>query len=317
MIDNKTIEQARSADILAFLGRRYGYSFTHKSGAYRCNQHPSLAVKNNRISWYWHSKGIGGFGVLDYLIKAENMSFREAVEAVTGINTTTAPPTQAEAPKPKTLILPEKAGIPLRLYDYLCRKRGIDGDIVNTLMQKEMIYEDRRGNVVFVGYDEANKPRFASLRGTYGDCTFRGDCAGCDKRYGFNTAADGADTPSDRLYIFESTIDLMSHASLEKTTTGAWEQHNRLSLSGTSDTALSFFLNQHNAVKELVFCLDNDTAGREATAIMARKYAAKGYTVLTRFPKGKDFNEDLQAHTAQIQAQKHTKHLHRDVDICQ
>ena len=103
----------------------------------------------------------------------------------------------------KTLILPEKTGIPLRLYVYLCRKRGIDGDIVNTLMQKEMLYEDRRGNIVFVGHDEQGKPRFASLRGTYGDCFFRGDCAGSDKRYGFYMAAN---TPTDRLYIFESAI---------------------------------------------------------------------------------------------------------------
>jgi len=317
MIDKSIVEQARNIDIVAFLERYNGFTFAHRSGVYRCKQHPSLAVKNDRLSFYWHSKGIGGFGALDYLVKVENMPFREAVEAVTGIDTTTAPPTQAEAPKPKTLILPEKAGIPLRLYDYLCRKRGIDGDIVNRLMQKEMLYEDRRGNVVFVGYDEANKPRFASLRGIYGDCTFRGDCAGSDKRYGFNTAADGTGTPSDRLYIFESPIDLMSHASLEKAHTGAWEQHSRLSLSGTSDTALSFFLNQHKAVKELVFCLDNDQAGREATAIMARKYAAKGYTVLVDFPKSKDFNEDLTAHLAEQMSIKRTKTLHRDVDICQ
>ena len=124
-----------------------------------------------------------------------------------------------------------------------------------------------------------------------------------------------AHEPSDRLYIFESPIDLMSYASLEKATTGAWEQHSRLSLAGTTDTAMPFFLNQHKAVKELVFCLDNDHAGREATAIIARKYAAKGYTVLIDFPKGKDFNEDLQAHTAQIKAEKITKNKHHDVEI--
>jgi len=161
------------------------------------------------------------------------------------------------------------------LYDYLCKRRGIDGDIVNTLIQKEMLYENRRENVVFVGYDEHNKARFACLRGTHGDCQFRGDCAGSDKRYGFSVAACA---PSERLYLYESAIDLMSHASLENADTGdtgAWKRHNRLSLAGTSDTAIPFFLNQHKAVKELVFCLDNDPAGREATAIMARKYAAK------------------------------------------
>ena len=156
-----------------------------------------------------------------------------------------------------------------------------DRDIVNTLIQKETLYEDKRGNVVFVGYDEQNKPRFACLRNTHGDCT------GSDKRYGFNMAF----SQSERLYIFESPIDAMSHASLEKST---WKQHNRLSLSGTSDSALPFFLTQHHYTKELVFCLDNDTAGREATVNMARKYAEKYYTRL-ELPIGKDFNEDLTA----------------------
>jgi hypothetical protein len=183
----------------------------------------------------------------------------------------------------------------LRLYDYLCQKRGIDSDIVNTLIQKEMLYEDRRGNIVFVGYDEHNKPRFACLRGTNSD--FRGDCAGSDKRYSFAVAAC---SHSERLYLYESAIDLMSHASLEirgdfiaLVDDTVWQEHHRLSLSGTSDTAIPFFLNQHKEVKELVFCLDNDPAGREASVSLARKYADKGYYTRLELPRNKDFNEDL------------------------
>ena len=326
------IEAARSLCIITFFEKYNGFTFTHQSGAFRCKQHPSLAAKNDQHSWYWHSKGVGGYGALDYLIKAENMSFRDAVKVTEPFlyiaviaddepmprpratkptfQTQSAP--QPTPRQPKTLILLEKAGVTLRLYDYLCNKRGIDSDIVNTLIQKEMLYEDRRDNVVFVGHDEQGKPRFASLRGTQGDCSFRGDCSGSDKRYGFNTVAA---VPSDRLYIFKSPIDLMSHASLANAITGdktAWEHHNRLSLAGTNDTAMPFFLNQHKAVKELIFCLDNDTAGREATTQMARKYAAMGYIARIEPPKGKDFNNDLQTLRAQIQAEKRPKTRHYD-----
>ena len=239
------------------------------------------------------------------------MAFREAVEVITGATPPTAPPRQAEPLK--TLILPEAAGISFRLYDYLCMKRGIDGEVVNSLIQRKMLYEDRRGNVVFVGYDEQGAARFASLRGTQSD--FRGDCSGSDKRYGFCMAAN---TPSDRLYIFESPIDCMSHASLvnaDTGDTGAWKRQSRLSLAGTSDTAIPFFLNQHEAVKVLVFCLDNDRAGREAAVMMARKYAAMGYTALNEPPRGKDFNEDLQALRVQERAEKRTKNKERSVII--
>ena len=311
IIDERTLEQARNADLIAFLERRYGFTFAHVGGAFRCKQHQSLAVKDDRRSWYWHSKAIGGYGALDFLIIGECMPFRQAVETITGIAPAAAP-LLSEPEPPKELILPPKAGIPLRLYDYLCKKRGIDGDIVNTLIQKEMLYEDKRGNVVFVGYDGQGKARFACLRGTSYD--FRMDCAGSDKRYGFTMASP----LSDQLYVFESPIDAMSHASMENAfigDTNAWTSRNRLSLAGTSDTAIPFFLNQHKAIKELVFCLDNDSPGRVAANLMERVYADKGYYTRVELPMGKDYNEDLTAFQAQEKAQKRSKSSLRDVEI--
>ena len=165
---------------------------------------------------------------------------------------------------------------------------------------------------MFVGHDEQGKARFASLRGTYGDFQFRMDCPGSDKRYGFNMAAS---TPSERLYVFESAIDAMSHACLANNAAGnkdAWKRNNRLSLAGTSDAALDFFLNKRSSVRELVFCLDNDPAGREASAAMARKYAEKGYQTRIELPAGKDFNDDLQARVKQIQAERRPVSRQRD-----
>ena len=119
-------------------------------------------------------------------------------------------------------------------------------------------------------------------------------------------------------HLGHDPIDLMSHASIiniNATDTEARKHEHRLSLSGTADSAMPFFLNQHKAVKELVFCLDNDTAGREAAAQMARKYAAQGYIVKIEQPKGKDFNEDLQALKQQIRAVERTKTLHHDTTL--
>jgi hypothetical protein len=168
IIDERTLEQARNADLIAFLGKRYGFTFDHQGGAFRCKLHQSLAVKDDRRSWYWHSKAIGGYGALDFLIIGECMPFRQAVETINGTVTEIAPPRRETEPQ-KTLVLPEKAGIPLRIYDYLCVKRGISRSIVDELIQKEMIYQDKTGNIVFVGNDENNKPRFACVRGTYTD----------------------------------------------------------------------------------------------------------------------------------------------------
>jgi len=294
-IDEKILAQARATDVLAFFEQQNGFTFTYSNGIYRCKQHKSLAIKSDRLSWFWHSKGVGGFGALDYLIKIENIPFRQAVEIVTGTTLKTVQP-QQEIEKNKILVLPQKTNISKNLYSYLCLKRGIDNSIVNTLIQKEMLFEDIRSNIVFVSFDEYHKPKFASLRGTQNNSHFRGDCSGSDKRYGFTMTEENV--IFEKVYIFESPIDAMSHATLENLFTGdadSWKKDSRLSLSGITDTAIPFFLNQHRTVKELVFCLDNDKAGREASINMARKYNEQGYQTRIELPKGKDFNEDLQA----------------------
>ena len=101
------------------------------------------------------------------------------------------------------------------------------------------------------------------------------------------------------MYVFESPIDLMSHASLEIAAIGnaeAWNRHNRLSLSGTSDRAIPYFLDRHKDIDNIIFCLDNDPAGHEAAVALAKKYAKKGFKTRIEFPIGKDFNDDLMAH---------------------
>ena len=162
-------------------------------------------------------------------------------------------------------------------------------------MTDKQIYQDKNNNVVFVGFDEESQAKFACVRGTLSDKSFRGDCKGSDKQYSFSI--DG--TNKTKLYIFESPIDLLSHATLANKVVKnerAWTVHNRLSLAGTTDVALEHYLTAHPDIKELVFCLDNDEAGIKATAEHKEKYQAKGYIVTNFPPHKKDYNEDLTAY---------------------
>ena len=61
-----------------------------------------------------------------------------------------------------------------------------------------------------------------------------------EKYHGFTMAACA---PSDRLYVFERSLTIADTGDKN-----AWKQHSRLSLAGTSDTAIPFFLNQHKSV---------------------------------------------------------------------
>ena len=290
MIDKTSLDNARSIDVIAFLERYKGFHFRCLSGEYRCIEHTSLAIKNDRLSWYWHSKGIGGYGAIDFLMKIEGYEFKGAMTLIAD-EPTTAPSQPPTAYIQRDFILPEKAKNNRRAYAYLTITRGIDSKIIQELIQEKKIYEDTKGNAVFVGFDEQGKPRYATLRGTYTDKVFRMDCVGSDKRYSFCT--NGA---SSRLYIFESAIDSLSHATLENRiqgNAGAYRADSRLSLGGTSGIALAHYLQRHSHIKELVFCLDNDDAGRKRAVALAREYADKGYYTRLELPTLKDYNEVL------------------------
>jgi hypothetical protein len=121
---------------------------------------------------------------------------------------------------------------------------------------------------------------------------FRRDAVGSNKSNGFYLK--GYDRK--KVYVFEAPIDLLSHASIcnmSKKDCRDWLNCTRLSLGGVSDNALDHFLIDYPEVEEICFCLDNDSAGKEATEKYMLKYADKGYKVSSQPSAFKDYNEDL------------------------
>lgn len=105
--------------------------------------------------------------------------------------------------------------------------------------------------------------------------------------------------------MFESPIDLLSHATLANIylkNPDAYKNHNRLSLCGTADVALEEYLKKNPCIREIVFCLDNDTAGIKNATAYKTKYQELGYITTLSFPRGKDYNDDLCARVATNQA---------------
>ena len=74
----------------------------------------------------------------------------------------------------------------------------------------------------------------------------------------------------------------------------AWKLHNRLALGGTADTALMELLKRKPNIRNICLCLDNDSAGRAASATIRQKLMSMGYmNVYERFSREKDYNEEL------------------------
>ncbi len=87
-------------------------------------------------------------------------------------------------------------------------ERGIDEGLVDLFLNTGDIYEDAdRQNVVFVGRDLKNLPRYAHCCGIRDK--FRLDVKGFDKDYDF-----GYQGKDNRVCVFEAPIDLLFFINL-------------------------------------------------------------------------------------------------------
>ena len=259
----------------------------------------SLSIYPDRKGWKRWSNGVSGSDVISFLQKVENMSYQESVEEI--LHTHKRSFSTSASPVPliscdnteKELELPERFnGKYSRVVAYLNKTRGIDAHIISELMKNNMVYQDESNNVVFVGFDDNKKAKFGCVRGTMTDKQYRRDCSGSDKRYCFFMPG----ILKSKVFVFESPIDAMSHASLTNKVINrddAWKVYNRLALCGTADVALEHYIDTHPDIKEINLCLDNDEAGRTASAEIRKKYEQLGFTVKERFSHSKDYNDDL------------------------
>jgi len=245
-------------------------------------------------------------GTIDFIMQFENKSFLETVGHLLSEKPYTNNPAlnlykNQSLPKEKgELVLPEKAKDYKRVYWYLCTVRGIEPEIVSKLMKEKKIYQQaNRGNCVFIGYDENKIPKYCSKRGTSPEKPYKGDQDNSNKDYPFSMEGT-----SNRLYVTESPIDVMSHAALSKMHNIDCLKDHRISLGCLSDRALEWYLKQHPEIKQIVFALDNDIDGKapdgslcnhgqEAAVKFAAKYAELGYDTAVQTPSKKDWNEDL------------------------
>lgn len=298
-IPPETIERARQMGLLTYLRTFEPDELVHIGGNHYCTrEHDSLKISNGK--WYWFSRGFGGYNALDYLVKVKEVSFVEAVERISGVTAYT-PPTASRTDKvknPKVLLLPKASRCATHAYNYL-RSRGIDSELIDYCLQTGRIYESLpHHNVVFVGLDRYNKPRYANLRGINSD--FIGEANGSDKQFSFSIPAQNSNT----LHLFESAIDLLSYATLVKRHGGNWQRDHLLSLAGvykpkenlqesSLPLTLKQFLSDHPNIQRIILRLDNDKAGRYMAKALMELLSNKFVVMVKTPPQGKDFNDYL------------------------
>ena len=278
-------EQARRTDLVELLRsqgetlKRSGAEYEWKDGSAK------ITIRGNM--WY-HQYDRKGGNAIDFVRRFYNKSYPEAMEYLLGGSggvLITSPPIIKES---KPFVLPPKNTTMRRVYAYLVNTRGIDSDVLNAFVKERMIYESADyHNAVFVGYDANGIARHAHKRGTGQISTFKGNIDSCIPEYSFHWNGT-----SDRLYLFEAPIDMLSFISMNK---DGWQRHSYAAGCCVSDRVMWQMLKDNPNIHTVCLCMDNDDAGQKANKRIADKLKEKEIQTKILVPIHKDWNEDLRA----------------------
>ena len=278
-------EQARCTD-LADLLRRQGETLKRSGSEYEWRD--GSAKVTIRGNLWFHQYDRQGGDAIDFVRRFYNKSYPEAMEYLLrecGGMLIVSPPVVKEV-KPFKLL--PKNDTMHRVYAYLVNTRGIDSEVLNAFVKAGMIYESADyHNAVFVGCDTDGIPRHAHKRGTGQTSTYKGNIDSSDPKYSFHW--NGV---SDKLYLFEAPIDMLSYISMNKE---RWQFHSFASCCCVSDQVMWQMLKDNMNIHTVCLCLDNDDAGQKANKRISDKLTEKGIQTEILVPVHKDWNDDRRA----------------------
>lgn len=190
-------------------------------------------------------------------------------------------------------LLPEKNTTNKHVYAYLNKTRYIDEDVINKLFARKNLYEDKRHNCVFVGYDYDGKVKFGTLQGTNTSRTFRADIMGSNNELGLFLQNN-----SETLVVSDNIIDGMSLMSIMKAKGRELDNYsylmlNNLNSKDKSFEAIKYHLSHNKSVRNVVIGFNNYVFSKENAEHIKNKLKETGFKVIEYYPKHKSFNEDL------------------------
>lgn len=267
-MSDEVIREAMNTDIVDFC-KANGYDLVKKSKRYYFGvEHDSLVIDRKNNTYQWYSRGEYG-NAIHFVQTFFDVGFPQAVGMLTNKNYEKANVVQKKLDTEEKEFVydirhAEKSD---RAENYLILERGIDLQIVNTLVSKGLIRQDERNNVVFV-WGKTGRRVGADLQGTraYKNIvtgrwkTFKQIRPNSEKHYGFNLSLGVPKT----LYFFEAPIDLLSYWSLNKGLTDC----RLVSMNGLKPQTITnmidhTFKSRGGSPTEIYLGVDNDAAGHK------------------------------------------------------
>lgn len=300
-------KKAKECSALAY-ARAHNYDLVRAGvGRYTLREHDSMVFKEDG-SWHWNSHDRHG-RALDLLVFYEGYSFVDAVMILIDEKEASKHSYHPNFTEPtKAFELPERAATQKHLFAYLCGTRGLDEEIVRSLVRDGRLYQgvhryrDSTGemrvsfNAVFLGLDGRGTPRSAFQRGLTSMSSFKCDVPGSSKLH-HPFCIPGAST-SKVLGVFEASIDAISHATVVKLNGLDYSGMERIVMGGLVPETVLHYLTIHPEKREIHLCTDNDAPGRSGAERIEHYLKDHGYCDGYKYiyeypPVVKDWNEFL------------------------
>lgn len=157
-ITKEQIESARGANLAEYF-QTHGYECELRRDELHVKGYGGFFVNVNTNQWTCFSENKGGTNAVNCLTEMLGMDFKTAVRELAGgsISYTPRRENNSFSAVKKQLVLPEKADNMKKVFAYLCQTRKINSEIVSQLAHDKLLYQDTRGNAVFVHRDKNGK----------------------------------------------------------------------------------------------------------------------------------------------------------------
>lgn len=273
------IKQASKVSMVGYLEKK-GETFRRVGKNYFHEEHDSLVICPEKGYFSWNSKGISDQSCIILAMEFYGYSFSQATQDILEQNVTEQEVLQqAQKETKKKPFCYEtdikEANNQTKIVKYLVHERKINPWLLSELIQKKYIAQDERGNVVYKWFDPLKKTEVVGAakegvtiipeekRIAPGMKRFKQVMTTGNNGFYFDV---GKTSQIDKLFIFESPVDMMSYLTL-KMLRGDQSIINARFLAMDGVKPATFFHHHSLLTSKLkrpikpIICSDNDAAG--------------------------------------------------------
>ncbi|KEK22059.1 DUF3991 and TOPRIM domain-containing protein [Bacillus gaemokensis] len=261
--------KARKIDLISYLEAK-GETFKKEGNYYRHTEHDSLIIKGNQYAW--NSRNEKGYGAISFAMMYYKMTFPQAVLDINKGDYKEFDRSKADGDHQKRkqpFIYPKNLEVmkQTEIKQYLIDERKIDARLVNWLIKKDLIAQDKRNNVVFKWREEGGKGKVIGMsrQGTVKMENKRGSFKQIVPNYEKINAGFTVDVGKpNKIYFYEDPIDMLSHWSIKQ---NQIQNARMVSMHGLkSKTVIQALIDakkEGHDIKEVIMAVDNDKAGKD------------------------------------------------------